>query len=342
MPENPKEEGPMQANGNGSRLAKVQKGRLKTPLRYVFYGDEGVGKTTLAAAAPDPLLFDIEDGSGRLDISRYSFRDEPGGHVPGSYKEILGGIDDLIANPSPFKTLVLDTADRLESLMWRNMLERDSGKTSAMNKSGKTFNSIEEYGYGKGYVMALDEWRSLCAKLDRLRVSRGMAIIWLAHASIRTFKNPEGDDYDRYQLRINDKAAGFLKEWADVTGFACFEEGAGKLDGDAARPKGFSTGRRLLRLERTAAFDAKTRISLPAQVPLDPMNPWAPLAKAVEDGLDQDITWLKAQIDEEVRRLADVQLADKVKAAVTAAGEDREALSRYMYDLRRRQPRVAA
>jgi hypothetical protein len=330
----------VKANTN-SRLGNVQKGRLRMPYRYVFYGDEGVGKSTLAAHAPAPIWLDVEDGSGRLDIARYHFRDGPGGHIPETYDEILAALDDLTANPHPYQTLVIDTADRLESLMWRWMLERDSGRSSPMNKSGKKLTNIEEYGYAKGYIMAVDEWRALCLRLDRLRMARQMAIVVLAHASIRTFKNPEGDDYDRYHLRIHEKAAGFLKEWADVTGFACFEEGAGKLDPDA-RAKGYSTGRRLLRLERTAAFDAKTRISLPPKVALDPVNPWAPLAQAIEDGLDLDAAHLGKLIDAEVVRLKDAQLGEKVKAAVTGAAGDTEALSRYLIDLRRRQPSTAA
>jgi hypothetical protein len=323
-----------------SRLANVQKGRLREPLRYVFYGDEGVGKSTLAAHSPDPIWFDIEDGSGRLDVARYMFRDETGGHVPRTYVEILNAIEDLTANEHPYKTLVIDTADRLETLIWRWMLERDSGKTTAMNKGGKTLHSIEDYGFAKGYVMAVDEWRSLCFRLDRLRTNRRMSVIWLAHAQIRTFKNPEGEDYDRYHLRIHERAAGFLKEWSDVAGFCCFEQGASKLEGD--RAKGFSTGMRLLKLERTAAYDAKSRISLPPEVKLEPMNPWAPFAKAVDDGIDMDADKLTTLINAEVKRLGDKELEKRVKTAVTDAKGDTEALSRYLMDLKRREPQQAA
>lgn len=326
-----------------SRLAKVQKGRLRLPLRYVLYGPEGVGKTTLAASAPDPILLDIEDGSSRVDVSRYSFRDGTTGHVPGSFADVLSALDDLTFADHPFKTLAIDSIDRLESLLWRHIMERDSS-ISARNPKGVTYESIEDYGYGKGFLLAVDEWRALCGRLDRLRATRQMSIVLVGHAQIRLFKNPEGEDFDRWQLRINDKAGGFLKEWADVTGFACFEEDAAKTPGaKSQRPKGFSTGRRLLKLSRTAAVDAKSRIDLPDEVEISLDNPWAPFAAAVEASYENEIPKLMEAIAAEISRINDPDMAAKAKAPIEAAAEakDTAALSRYLNDLKKRPAKVA-
>jgi hypothetical protein len=327
-----------QQTKSSSRLGKVQRGRLRLPLRYIVYGPEGVGKTTLAADAPDPIWLDIEDGSSRVNVARYSFHDGPNGHVPSGYGEITAAIDDLTNSDHPYKTLVIDTADRLESMIWRSMLERDSS-TSAQNPKTKVYTSIEDYGYGKGYQMAVEEWRSLCARLDRLRAVRRMSIVMIAHAQIRPFKNPEGEDFDRYQLRIHDKAAGFLKEWADVTGFARFEDGAAKTPGAKTdRPKGFSTGRRLLMLSRTAAFDAKSRISLPDEVEIAVEHPWGALAEAVEAGFEDEVKSLVAQIQTEVARIGDPDMAAKVEAATAeaVAKNDGATLSRFLVGLKNR------
>lgn len=324
-----------------SRLDKINKGKLAVAYRYVVYGPEGVGKSSLAADAPNPIFLDVDDGSAGLDVARYTFRDGPGGHVPLTYAEVIEALDDLAANPHDFKTLVIDTADRLEALMWKHILKRES-QPSALNKSGKEFHSIEEFGYGKGYQLAVDEWRDLCRRLDLLRTHRGMTVVILAHAQIRTFKNPEGDDYDRYSLRIHEKAGGFLREWADMTGFACFEEGGAKLDPNA-KAKGFSTGKRLLKLVRTATYDAKTRLALPEQVELDPSRPWAPLAAAVVDSDNQTPITLASAIKVELERLNDPELSLKVNAEVAKAVADNNkgALGRYLNVLRKRQPRAA-
>ena len=329
----------METKQKESRLSKVSKGKLSVAYRYVVYGPEGVGKTSLAADAPSPIFMDVDDGSAGLDVARYPFRDGDGGHVPASYAEVIDAIDDLAKHDHPYKTLVLDTADRLESLMWKHILDRESG-VSALNKSGKRFHSIEEFGYGKGYQLAVDEWRDLCRRLDLLRTSKGMTIVILAHAQIRTFKNPEGDDYDRYSLRINEKAGGFLREWADTTAFACFEEGGSKLDPNA-KAKGFSTGRRLLKLTRTATYDAKTRLALPEQVELDPAHPWGPLAMAVESSEEQTVTTLAESIEIELARLKDDELTGKVRAKVLVAvtENNKGALGRYLNALKTRSPK---
>lgn len=300
-----------------TRAIRTQKGRLKAALRYVFYGDNGTGKSTLAAHSPAPVWHDIEDGSGRLDVDRYLFRDGPGGHVPRSYSEVQSGVAELLASSHDHQSLVVDTLDRLESLMWTWLCERDG-------KSG-----IEDYGYGKGYIAALEEWRRLLMSFDRLRSERGMSIILLGHSVIRTFKNPTGEDFDRYQLRINDKAAGLIKEWADVVGFVAFEEGGSKLKGEA-RARGWSTGKRQVHFERSAAYDAKSRIVLPGSVDLDPTNPWAPLAAAVAEGTGLTPDEIVKLVELEIVRVSDDAMTPKVRAELKKAGKDAEALSRIL------------
>jgi hypothetical protein len=315
---------------NASKLNKVVRAKLRAPARIVIYGPEGVGKSTLAADAPNPIWIDAEDGSGLLTVSRYPFRDEPNGHVPTSYMEILEAIEDLTTSEHDFKTLVLDTVDRIESLIWAHVVAAHSGKSSAMNKGGKRMGSLEEFGFGKGFQLALDEWRSFAAKLDRLRGARGMDIVLLAHAQVKTFKSPDADDFDRYQLRLNEKAASFIREWADVCGFAHFEQGSAEsADG---RSKGFSTGRRLLKFERSAAYDAKSRLVMPKEIEVGLIDPWKPFAEAIAAG-NVSAADLKIQIQTQVDRIGDEILSAKVKAAVAGAAEDTSALSRFLNKL---------
>jgi hypothetical protein len=322
-----------------SKLGNVKRGKIKTAHRYVIYGPEGIGKSSLLASAPAPIVIDIEDGTGNLDIPRYMFRDEQAGHVPRTFTDVLDAITDLTDNEHSYKTLGIDTADRLESLIWQHMLARDS-KSSALNKSGKALTSIVEYGYGKGYDMAVDEWRELCRRLDALRMSRAMDIVILAHAQIRNFKNPVGEDYDRYGLRINEKAAGWLREWSDVTGFACFEEGASKEVADDSRARGYSTGRRLLRFTRSAVADAKTRLLLPSEMTLDPINGWARIAAAVCASDEQTPEQIASAIAKELERFGSESIVEvaKAKTAEALAKGNRGALINYLNWLTRQQP----
>lgn len=295
-----------------SRIGSVKLGQLRSALRYLFYGPEGVGKSSLLADVDGLLLGDIEGGSDNIDVPRYTFRDGEGGHVPKTFKEVLGMASDINENATEYlragyRALGLDTTDALEALIHAHICQ----------VHGES--SVESFGYGKGYNVALDEMRRFIELLDQIR-SKGIAIVMVGHAIVKTFKNPEGEDYDRYQLRMHDKMAGLLKEWSDVVGFINFEGGGSKLKGDASqskRARGWATGRRVIKLTREAAWDAKSRISLPAEVELDPIHPWAPFAKASTGARDATPDSLRAEIVVELDRIGSEEFTTGAGKATT-------------------------
>jgi hypothetical protein len=299
---------PATPTGKPSRIASIKSGQLRSSLRHLFYGPEGVGKSSLAADAPKPLFVDVEGGADNIDVARYMFRDEEGGHVPRSYTDVTAAIEDLIANPGHgFETLVLDTIDALEALIHRHVCETN-GKTS-----------IEDFGFGKGFNVALDEVRRFLSLLDALR-AKGVQIVMLGHSIVKTFKNPEGEDYDRYQLRVHDKTGGLIKEWCDVVGFVRFDGGAMKLKGDASqakRARGWATGKRVVHLARDAAWDAKSRLSLPAEIELGLEHPWEPFAIAATGSRDSSGADLIAQITAELDRLGSENFTTAAGTATT-------------------------
>jgi hypothetical protein len=238
-------------------LHSLVKGRIAQPLRVTLYGVEGIGKSTFAAGAPNPVFLGAEDGTAQLDVVRFP--------TPENWSEVLEAIRELEGGSHDFQTLVLDTLDWLEPLLWAHICARDKQS------------DIEAYGYGKGYSAALDEWRVLLAALERMRKAKSMHVVMLAHSWIKSFKNPEADDYDRYELKLNAKASGLIKEWSDCVLFANYETFADK-DVRTKRAKGVDTGARLIYTQRRAAYDAKNRHSLPESLPLA----WSEFASAVE------------------------------------------------------------
>lgn len=233
-----------------SVLQNVVRGKISKPIRVLLYGVEGIGKSTFAASAPKPIFLGAEDGTSELDVARLP--------EPKSWADVFGMVTELTTGEHEFKTLVIDTLDWLEPLCWDAVCTRGDDK-------GRRKNSIEDFGYGKGYAAALDEWRKLVALVERMRAERSMHVITLAHCQIKTFKNPGGDDYDRYELKLHPKAGGMLKEWCDCVLFANYET---LVDDSSGRAKGISTGKRVVQTQRTAAWDAKNRYGFPEQMPL--------------------------------------------------------------------------
>jgi len=271
-------------------LANVTRGKLKRSMRIFLYGVDKIGKSTFGAGAPAPIVIGAEDGTSELDVTRFP--------EPRSFQDILDALDQLLAEDHTYRTVVLDTADWAEPLIHRATCQRGDEK-------GKKPASIEGFGYGKGYVETLTEWRAMLSRLDALRSRKGMHIIILAHAWVKPFKNPLGDDFDRYEPKIHVKASALLKEWADCVLFAQHETGTvTKGDGAFAKSKGLSSGARYIYTQRTAGYDAGNRYGLPPKLPLN----WQGFEEAVKAGTPEDpvkllalIHTLAAQVDEETR-----------------------------------------
>ena len=280
-------------------LASVKRGKSLGPWRILLYGVEGIGKTTFAAATPSPIFLGAEDGSGHLDVARFP--------SPGSWGDVRAAVETLVREKHDYRTLVVDTVDWAEPLLWEFICARDKKA------------NVEDYGYGKGYQVALDEWRVLLAQLERLR-GVGVNVLLLGHTHLKPFKNPEGDDFDRYELKLHLKAGGLLKEWSDAVLFANHETFA-KKDERTKRVKGVSTGARWLYTTRTAAYDAKNRFGFPEMLPLS----W-PDVEAAMTAPQADVTTLL----EEIRRkaaLLDKAAVERVEAAISRAAGDAEKLT---------------
>lgn len=291
---------PAQKPASRMALDAVIRGKVEKPLRVLVYGVEGVGKSTFASDAPSPIFIGAEDGTAQLDTVRFP--------EPENWSDVFDALDVLSGGHHSYQTLVIDTLDWLEPLCW-----------AAVCKA-KRVESIEDLGYGKGYVVALEEWRRLLAALDRLRVTRGMGIILLAHSQIRSFKNPAGDDYDRFELKLHAKSGGLIKEWADAVLFATHETYTSKVDG---RTKGVSTGARVIHTSRVAAYDAKNRHDLPETLPLS----WESFAEAVRAHRPADPGKITERIEAMLAQ-ADERVVPRVRTAMVKASGDPAELAR--------------
>ena len=243
-------------------LESLVRKKSDKPARIVIYGVPGVGKTSLAAEFPDAIFLQTEEGSGNLELT--TFTEEPFS----LFSQIEEAIELLYSGEHSFKTVVVDSLDWLEPLVW----------AEACRKNG--WKSIEDPGYGKGYIEADVVWRRLIAGMNALRDHRGMTVIYLAHEEIKTFSDPERDSYDRYRLRLHKRAADIVVEAADVVGFMNYvtmiKREKGGFGKETAKATG--AGQRALFLNERPAFTAKNRFDMPDQVLINRGQGYAALA----------------------------------------------------------------
>ena len=223
----------------------ISRGRIIRPQKVVIYGPEGVGKSTLASLTTAAVFLDTEGGTHHLDVIRLD--------AVSSWEDIKAAIARLATAQHPFKTLVIDTADWLEKRLAEHLCIK-------ANKD-----SIEDFGYGKGWVLLAEEFARFLSSLDVL-LARGMHVIFLAHSTVRKFEAPDqAGSYDRFELKLSKQAAPLLKEWADLVLFANFVTKVAEKDNGKMR--GVGGKERVLFTTHTAAYDAKNRHGLPDKLP---------------------------------------------------------------------------
>lgn len=224
----------------------ITEGPQARPQRLLVYGPEGIGKSTLAGQMPDPIFIDVEDGTGHLMARRVG--------PPRDWTELLAMVDWLKRDPNGASTVVIDTADAAEKLCQRFVCKRARKE------------SVESWGYGKGYVIARDEYQTLLDSLDGC-VAAGLNVVLVAHSTMRKFERPdESGAYDRFELKLNKHVSALVKEWADAVLFVDWEVFVSVDDNGKARASG---GKRIVRCEHSPVWDAKNRWGLPAKLPLD-------------------------------------------------------------------------
>jgi len=217
--------------------------RLRAP-KIVIAGPGKIGKTTFAATAPNAIGILTEDGADAVDAAAFP--------LATSLTDVYQAIGTLLNEDHPYNTVFIDSIDWLEPLVHAHVC--------AQNK----WANIEAPGYGKGYVAAADEWRTLLNGLEELRKTKNMAVILIAHDKIKRFESPLHEGYDQYVLKLHERAAALIQEWADVIGWANYRIVTTQTDAGFGNKetKARTTGDRILHVEPHPAHMGGNRFGL--------------------------------------------------------------------------------
>ena len=224
---------------------KITRGKRATAKKILKYGVEGIGKSTLASQFPNPLVLDTEDGTNHLDVARVRVE---------TAIDLEDAIHTLTRDNQGFKTLVIDSIDKAERLLIEQLLKKANKR------------SIEDFGFGKGYTMVAESVARLLSLLDAL-VDQGVNVVLVGHATVKRVSPPDMDEgYDRYEPKLTKQSSPLVKEWADAILFCQYKTRL--VEGEDGRTRAKGGKERVLHTERTAAFDAKNRFGLPAELPM--------------------------------------------------------------------------
>lgn len=180
--------------------------------RIVIFGPGGIGKTTSAATAPGPVaFFDLDDSLGVLASQLDGLDIRPVADVT-SWADLRGALHG--EGWDEIGTIVIDSATRAEELAIEHTI------LTVPHEKGSKVSRIEDYGYGKGYTHVYDTFLTLLGDLDS-HVRAGRHVILVCHDCVTNVPNPTGEDWIRYEPRLQSPSSGKssirlrVREWAD-------------------------------------------------------------------------------------------------------------------------------
>jgi DNA polymerase III delta prime subunit len=217
-------------------LAELQKTTQHPPI-IILYGPEGTGKSTTANRFPATYWLNAE--SSTHDFEAYEEQ------VPKTYTELLDHLEALAEQPHNFRTLIIDTLDKVEIMMTAHLCARNN------------WTNITDPAYGKGYAERSAEFQHFWSLIKDINERRGMAIILIAHSQIVKVEDPILPAYDKHTLQLYKTENAFIRREADLIGYCMIETYTQSSDG--TRNLATTAGKHVIKVRPHPAYDAKTR-----------------------------------------------------------------------------------
>lgn len=247
-------------------------------LKVVIYGQEGVGKSTLASNFPGAVFIDCEGSTSRMNVRRLP--------KPTSWQMLKDEFEFVLENAAAkgYQTVIVDTFDWAERLALETLC------------SEHHITGIEGMNYGKGWEYEKEMIGRFLDRTDRL-IAAGVNIVLLCHAITRKTTLPEEmEEFDHWELKLGNKTtnkiAPLLKEWSDMTLFLAFHTNIEAIDDKGKKHKATSC-KRVMYTTKTAWWDAKNRFGMPDKLPLA----WESLAPVFAPVPSQNIVQQEAPIE---------------------------------------------
>ena len=174
-----------------SLFKKPNELEVNSTIKMLIYGNPGIGKSSLALSAPNPVLFDFDGGVHRVNGAFQC----PTLQVK-SWDEVMEALDEDL---SEFGTIVIDTVGKMLDYMSAYIIKNDS-------KMAMRDGSLSLKGYGARKVMFVN-FITKCSML-------GKHVVFVAHE-----KEEKDGEMRIVRPEIGGSSAGDLMKELDLVGY---------------------------------------------------------------------------------------------------------------------------
>ncbi len=225
-------------------------------------GEAGRGKTSLAATFPKPVFIRTEDG-----LDSIPERDRPSSFpLVENVKQLWDQLKELVREKHEFKTLVIDSVTTLERLFIGNILDNDTKHPKSIRQALG--------GYGNG-LDALSAEHQRVRRAAGILASKGMNVIFVAHADTEMVEPPDQEPYSRYSLRMNRRSMAPYIDEVGLVGLLKLKTYV-KREEDQLRGKAISDGTLYLTCTTASNNITKNRYGISEDLLFKPgVNPLA-------------------------------------------------------------------
>lgn len=165
-----------------------------TTIKMLVYGQPGIGKSTMALSAPNPVLFDFDGGVQRVNVAFQC----PTLQVK-NWEEAVQALEELRSGEVPCNTIVIDTAGKMLDFMSDYIIRNDS-------KMRMRDGSLSLKGYGARKVMFVNFLREVSMM--------GKNIVFVAHE-----REDKDGETKIVRPEIGGSSAGDLMKELDLVGY---------------------------------------------------------------------------------------------------------------------------
>lgn len=228
------------------------------PMIATIAGEQGSGKTCLAATFPNPIFIRVEDG---LQSVPKRVRPDAFPALRGDVDLLFAQLDALIKEDHEYETIVIDTVTSLEQMFIKHVLDNDTSKKKVQNIN----QACGGYGAGPNAVASLHQ--KVLAKGEELN-HQGMHVLFLAHTDLETMDMPNAEPYTRYSLRMGKKSLPAYLDFVDNVALCSLDARVIPATDDK-KSRTVTTGGRIINCVYSLSTVAKNRYNITEEIPFE-------------------------------------------------------------------------